>query len=91
MGSPTRVVTARLDEKLAGELDSLATSMRRSKAFLISEAVANYVAVNAWQVRAIEEAMADVRRGGPTIPHDKVMAWLESWGTAEELPPPEAD
>lgn len=28
-------------------------------------------------------------REGKTIPADKVFAWMESWGTEEELPKPE--
>jgi predicted transcriptional regulator len=34
---------------------------------------------------AVADADADLR---PSIPHDKVAAWLRSWGTDAELPPP---
>ena len=55
------------------------------------------VAWSAWEERyggaatderiraAVAEADADPR---PAIPHDKVAAWLRSWGTDAELPPP---
>jgi predicted transcriptional regulator len=33
------------------------------------------------------EALADLR-AGRTISHDKVKAWLRSWGKPDELPPP---
>jgi predicted transcriptional regulator len=33
------------------------------------------------------QALADLK-AGRTISHDKVKAWLRSWGTANELPPP---
>jgi predicted transcriptional regulator len=33
------------------------------------------------------EALADLR-AGRTIGHDKVKAWLRSWGKPDELPPP---
>ena len=37
---------------------------------------------------AIQEALKDVEEGR-TVPHNKVKTWLESWGTENELPPPE--
>jgi len=36
---------------------------------------------------AIDEALAQVERG-ETISAEAVDAWLESWGTENELPPP---
>jgi hypothetical protein len=34
---------------------------------------------------AVEDAMTDPR---PSIPHENVAAWLRSWGSKQELPPP---
>ncbi|MBF0394388.1 MAG: CopG family transcriptional regulator [Alphaproteobacteria bacterium] len=36
---------------------------------------------------AILEGLADAD-AGRTVPHAEVKAWLESWGTDHELPPP---
>jgi predicted transcriptional regulator len=41
----------------------------------------------------IDDATADAQaledlRSGRTISHDKVRAWLLSWGRPDELPPP---
>ena len=36
---------------------------------------------------ADERAEADVK-AGRVVPHEKVVKWLKSWGTAEKLPPP---
>ena len=36
--------------------------------------------------RAVREALDDPR---PSIPFEKVKKWLLSWGTENELPPPE--
>jgi hypothetical protein len=38
--------------------------------------------------RALAEAEADVA-SGRVVSHDTVRRWLLSWGTPEELPPPE--
>jgi predicted transcriptional regulator len=40
-----------------------------------------------WQVKAIRRGLADIR-AGRVVPHEKVEAWLDSWGTDEVLPPP---
>ncbi len=42
----------------------------------------------AWEAQAIEEALESADRDG-TIPLDEVVAWVESWNTPDELPPPE--
>jgi predicted transcriptional regulator len=37
--------------------------------------------------RRYAEAVADVA-AGRLIPNDEICAWLETWGTPEEKPPP---
>ncbi|MHC8509284.1 MAG: hypothetical protein ACYYKD_07775 [Rhodospirillales bacterium] len=39
---------------------------------------------------AAEEGRRQIAEG-KRIPHDKVVAWLNSWGTENELPPPTWD
>jgi hypothetical protein len=44
-----------------------------------------------WSPEALAEdasAMAEFERNGEGIPFDEVVAWIESWGTASELPAP---
>jgi predicted transcriptional regulator len=41
----------------------------------------------ATEARAIAEAEADLA-AGRIVPHAEVAKWLESWGTADELPCP---
>jgi predicted transcriptional regulator len=41
-----------------------------------------------WQIREIEAGLAEAE-AGDTVPHEKVVAWVESWGTENELPKPE--
>jgi predicted transcriptional regulator len=45
--------------------------------------------VQRWQTAGIEEAIRDADAGEPGIPHEDIAAWLDSWGTDHELPPPE--
>ena len=41
---------------------------------------------NAWQVEHIKAALAEDKAGGPGVPHEEVVRWIESWGTDHELP-----
>jgi predicted transcriptional regulator len=52
------------------------------------EAVAEFLDVQRWQIEGIEEAIREDDSGLPGIPHERVKAWVESWDTDEELPPP---
>lgn len=81
------VLTFRVDEQLKDDLESLAEATQRSKSFLASEALKNYLAREAWQVAHIQEGMRQVD-AGLTIPHEEVVAWMESLGKTNELPRP---
>jgi len=41
------------------------------------------------EAAADAEALADIQ-AGRVIPHAEVAAWLETWGTANEKPPPKS-
>jgi predicted transcriptional regulator len=55
--------TVRLDEAVLRELDRLAERTERSRNWLVSQAVQEYVSVNAWQLERIEEGIAAADRG----------------------------
>ena len=78
-------MTLRLDEGTLRRLDRLATMTERSKAWLAAQAIRDYLELNEWQIRAIELAVkAANRRGAKFIDHEKVDAWLATWGTPNE-------
>jgi predicted transcriptional regulator len=81
-------MTIRLTPEVSERLDALARDTKRSKSYLASEAIESYVALNAWQVAHIKEALAEDEAGEPGVPHDAVMRWMASWGTDHELPRP---
>jgi RHH-type rel operon transcriptional repressor/antitoxin RelB len=86
---PSATFTIRVDEADKERLEALARSTGRSRSFLAAEAIAEYLAVNEWQVARIKAAMEDLDRG-EFIEHDAVRKWVESWGTDNELEPPKA-
>jgi predicted transcriptional regulator len=90
MARPTEL-TLRLRPELLASLDELAGATRRSRLELAEEALAQYLEVQRWQVDGIPAAIEEADRGEPGIQHERVAAWIDSWGTEDELPPPESD
>jgi predicted transcriptional regulator len=75
----TRVTSVRLDDEVASKLDRLATSLDRSKAWIIEQAITTYIEEQAWQIEAITDALEEYRAGrSELVPHEDVMARLES-------------
>jgi predicted transcriptional regulator len=83
-------LTVRLKPETRDRLEALAKDTRRSKAFIAAEAIACYLDAQAWQLERIKAGIADAD-AGRVVAHEKVMAWVESWGTDNELPPPECE
>jgi len=53
----------RLDEATLGALDRLAERTERSRSWLVTKAIEDYVALNSWQIGKVEEGIAASDRG----------------------------
>ena len=82
------MVSARIPDQLGQDLEALAEATRRSKAFLITEAIDDYVRRQAWLVKRIDEAVKEADASGEYVSEEDMSAWLRSWGKPNELPPP---
>lgn len=56
-------MTIRLDDDLKARLDQLADSTHRSKSFLATEAIRDFVEVNEWQTQEIKTAITEADNG----------------------------
>ncbi len=83
-------MTLRLDEETNTRLSDLAGATDRSKAYLAMQALKLFLENNEWQVRAIQETVAEADNASPDdfVDNDTVMAWIETWGTDRESKPP---
>ncbi len=88
--SHNTTLTFRLDQELKDRLELLARNTRRSKSFLAAEAVRQYVEANTWQVAEIQKAVERADKGGPFVSHEQMTEWLETWGSDNERPVPDA-
>lgn len=80
-------LTVRLTPKLKQRLERLSKATKRSKSFLTMNAIESFVDLNEWQVKAINEGIKSAD-AGRVVEHDKVDAWLATWGTDKETEPP---
>jgi predicted transcriptional regulator len=71
--------TVRVGADVLKRLERLAKSTGRSRSFLASEALNEYLDVNEWQVEGIKKAIASLDRG-EAVPHEDVKRIVESWG-----------
>lgn len=84
------MTSVRMPDELMQKLEKIAEKLRRSKGWVINDAVENYIEQTERQARMLEEtqeALADVK-AGRIVDGDAVMEWLDSWGTEEERTPP---
>ncbi len=77
----------RLKPGVKKRLAKLAKDSGRSSNFLIADAVESYVADQERMLAEIRQADREVE-AGHYIRHEDMKAWLLSWGTDNELPPP---
>ena len=77
------LVSLRIDESLAGRLEQLAHATNRTKSFIASQAIEEYLAIQEWQVQAIQQGIDDVERG-ELVEYDAVVAELTKWGGNRE-------
>jgi predicted transcriptional regulator len=84
------VTSIRIDDDLDHELESAAHDMRRSKGWLINEALREYLQHRRLENQRWQDTLAGLEdiRMGRVIDGDKVHAWLESWGTDNESDAP---
>jgi predicted transcriptional regulator len=83
-------VSVRLSETNRANMDRFAKLTRRSRSFIINEAMETYLRDRIAYLEEIEEALEEVHSG---YGHSsgQIHAWMQSWGTENELPTPSPD
>ena len=77
--SQTTTMTIRLEPELKKRLDKLASTTRRSKSYLASEAVREFIELNEWQIQELKSSIKEADTGD--FADDKeVEALFKEWG-----------
>lgn len=84
----TETISVRIESEVNRRFDSLAEQTHRSKSVIAAEAISAFVDLEEWQMNEARAGIADADEGR-TVAHEDVVRWVRSWGTKEELPPPQ--
>lgn len=82
--------SVRLPDDLRREVDAFAKATKRSRSFVVKEAVAAYMDEQKAYLAAIEEGEREADLG-IFVSWEATERWLSSWGTDSELPRPKPD
>lgn len=86
----SQTVSVRLDDETLKKLDLMAKAADRSRAWLMSQAVKQYVDHEAWQLDAIKKSLEKLESGKARFTdHADVARWLSAWGSDKEAERPQ--
>jgi predicted transcriptional regulator len=88
--SKTAPVSVRLEAALNDQVTAIAATLDRPRSWVIEQAVRDFVAMQEWQLAAIDEGIK-AADAGRVVAHEDVVAWVRSWGRPDELPMPECE
>ena len=80
----------RMPDDLLEHLEATAVRLRRSKGWIINDAVREYLEReerHRQRLLETQEALTDLE-ADRVIDGDTVLEWIDSWGTSEEREPP---
>jgi predicted transcriptional regulator len=91
MATTTVPISIRLDVNAREKLKIIALRQKRSAHALATEAINQLIEQKereyAWQ-QSCDNAIKHFDETGLHATQDEVMAWMDTWGTDKELPPP---
>ncbi len=84
------VTSVRLQPEIENPLENLSKKLDRSKNYLINQAIKEFLARKSLEDQRWDETLIaiDSVKSGKLIAEKEVSEWLESWGTENELEPP---
>ena len=90
MPAKAETFSVRLSDDVKTQVDHLAKLTRRSRSFIVNEAIAIYMRDRSEYIRELEMAVKSAESG---VGHssDQIFGWMKSWGTSAELSYPMPD
>jgi predicted transcriptional regulator len=87
---PTTTLSMRIDESVKKRVAEIAQREERSTSYIVEKAIKQYLARVEFEHEQIALALKEADKG-IWISGEAMDKWIESWGTENELPPPEPD
>jgi predicted transcriptional regulator len=82
------VVTIRVSPETKRRLEALDKATDRMQSWPAEAALESWLDDQEWQVQRIQDGITAADRG-EVVDHERVMEWVESWGSAHEKPRPD--
>lgn len=90
MPNASGTISVRLPDALRDDVDALSKLTKRSRSYIVKEAVALYMKDRTAYLRDLNDAVADADIGiGHTS--EQVFGWMDTWGTDDEAITPAPD
>jgi predicted transcriptional regulator len=80
-------ILVQLDPAVEARLAALAEARQQPVSDVAAEVIARFVDPESWEHRHIRAGLAELE-SGQGISNERVMEWLDSWGTENESPAP---
>jgi predicted transcriptional regulator len=90
MPSSTETFSVRLPDATRKNVDKLAAMTKRSRSFIVVEAVEAYVRDRLAYVADLDAAVASAEKG-QLHSGEQIFEWMHSWGEPDELQSPSPD
>jgi predicted transcriptional regulator len=84
---PNTSILVQLDSAVQARLAALAEDRRQPVSDVAAEVISMHFAPDSWEHKHIRAGMEELE-AGQGISNERVMEWLDSWGTEKELHAP---
>jgi predicted transcriptional regulator len=84
---PQSSIVIQLDPAIQARLTALAEDRRKPVSEVAAEVISTFFALDRWEHQHIRNGLAELETGDG-VSNERVMEWLDSWGTENELPAP---
>lgn len=71
-------ISLSINEETVKRLDAIAAKLDRTRSWVATEAMEQYLNYHEWFVRSVEEALADADAGIGMVPHEQVMQEMDA-------------
>lgn len=83
-------ITGKVSQRVKERLKAIADEKNRDEADIVASFVEASLEAHDQKAQIVRARLAKADAGGPSVDGEDVKAWFLSWGTDDELPPPEA-
>ena len=85
---PQTSILVQLDSAVQERLVAFAQDRRQPVSEVAAEVISKFFAADSWEHQHIRAGISELE-AGEGVSNERVMAWLDSWGTENELQVPQ--